>query len=307
MVLDGIAPEPTPEQAAATAAGAAIAAALQAVQPVPQAAPLSELRQGDYLTRFKLAADSVPTFDGKSSYNAVSFLTKCRGAFQTFDIKEGDKVHFASARIVNSAARFVTDVLPDPEAPPMPWAEFENQFRARFPVTPEETPQFALLHRTKLTGGQLARYVQDFNTQVSRAGSGDTAWNSMAQELFLSGLGSLRQQVEQSRPEAGWTSLNALQSTAVTVHQTSNQHSTRATNSGSSQGSGHKRSAPPAADRAGPSRKQSRLSRDAAWNAKFCSNCERNGHTLGECKRHARGEIGPLKPKPNQTKESKNS
>ena len=93
-----------------------------------------------------------------------------------------------------------------------------------------------------MSGNQLTRYVQEFNRQVSRCGSGEQAWQAMLQELFLTGLScNLRQIVEQSRPELGWASLESLQSSTTKVQQTLHLKDNRLVGSGSSLESGHKR------------------------------------------------------------------
>lgn len=291
--------------AAPSAAGPSTTDAAPAAPAAPAASSASRLLDGPYLDRYKLAREGVPFFDGRGAYTAPSFITKVKASFATFGVEELDQVPLATSRISGTASSFVNDLARDFSHTVLSFPEFETHFLSRFPVAPEDTPQFILLHQIKLGGGSLAKYVQDFNAQLSRAGPPRTAWENMLQELFLTGLGlPLRQLVEQARPEGGWSSLGALESTSATVHHTANLSAPmRSTNSGSSRESGQKR---PAALPAGPAKK-TRHDNKSAYNSLFCTNCEIKGHEVADCKRKAAGLLGPIKGKAKATKESKNS
>ena len=111
---------------------------------------------------------------------------------------------------------------------------------ARFPIAPEDAASYVLVHKTKLQGANLAKYIQDFNKQVSRAGTGEVGLQQMLQEVFLTGLGALRRQIEQAKPEGGWADLLSLQSVNVQQHANThlNRQHTGKTDSGNSRGSG---------------------------------------------------------------------
>ena len=57
------------------------------------------------------AGDEVPLFEGKTSFTAVSFLTRLHRAFSTWGIQERHKVQLALTRISGEAAKFQTDLL----------------------------------------------------------------------------------------------------------------------------------------------------------------------------------------------------
>lgn len=118
----------------------------------------------------------------------------------------------------------------------------------RYPVPTEESAAYVLFNKLVMKGVELAKFIQQFNQQAQRLGSGDLGLQAMLQEVFLSGMpNELRQLVEQSRPKARFASLAALQSMAATLQQT--RHLRNTDNASDSRGSqqsgtaGRKRSA----------------------------------------------------------------
>ena len=131
-----------------------------------------------------------------------------------------------------------------------------------------------------MQGNKLAKYVQDFNQQVGRLGSGDAGLRDLLYELYLSKLAKdLRRVVEQSRPELGWESLNSLQQATLRAQQTLHLQGSREqpTNSGSSAGSGGKR--PPGGNPPG----QGTSKRQKVDGLPWCEKCKRNSHNTADC------------------------
>ena len=136
-----------------------------------------------------------------------------------------------------------------------------------------------LLHTTAMQGNKLAKYVQDFNQQAGRLGSGNLGLRDLLYELFLSKLAKdLRRVVEQSRPEQGWESLETLQQATLRAQQTLHLQGTREpTNSGSSAGSGGKR--PSGGDPPGQGFSKKQKVDGHPW----CERCKRNTHDTADC------------------------
>ena len=272
-----VAENATVAEAAVAAAAAANAAASDAQQNI------SGLDALPYKDRYFAARDETPPFEGKSSYPPEAFYTKVTYSCDTYKIAESDRVRLAISRLESDAAKFQAELTVSGEMP----STLEGLYaklKARYPVSPEETAPYLLLHKTNMAGNNLPKFVQEFNRQVSRVGSGEAAWQSMLQELFLTGLsGNLRQIVEQSRPELGWTSLSSLQSSTAKAQQTLHLKNTKPSGSGSSKESGHKHGQGPHPDQPQPKRTNLRAG-SGGPSRPYCSFCQKFGHDLEACR-----------------------
>ena len=270
----------------------------------PEAVPDLLLGQ-PYPERYKSASEEIPFFEGKTSFTAVSFITKAQRAFKTWGIQEQHKVKLALTRIGGEATKFETDLYKDTDEALLTFEDFERKLHSRFPAIPEDTAAFMLVHKTKLQGANLAHFIQAFNKQLSRAGPAETAWKDFQEELFLSGLGHLRPMVVQARPEGGWADIQALQTTAVAVHAAANLNkASQPSGSGSGSGSHNSAVGSGSQKRSGsqiqnpPGTKKTRMAEQAAAKRSlFCNNCQIQGHSEEECRRKARKEYGPIQPK----------
>ena len=158
-----------------------------------------------YGDRCKAARTEVPAFTGKPDYSSEAFVVKLNTAYSTYAISASDRVQLALSRFEGEATKFQVELTSELalEGKEIPFDEFKHKLLTRFPVPTEETPQYLLLHKLQL-GNDMAKFIQNFNRQVSRAGTGELANQNMLQEIFLSNLGgNLCQIVEQTRPEAG--------------------------------------------------------------------------------------------------------
>lgn len=209
----------------------------------PPPANADPLQTAPYHERYKAAREEIPVFYGKADYTATSFFTKVDRAADTYGIDPAHLVKLALSRIAGEACRFETDLRKEADSASLSYVDFQRKFHSRFPAAPEDAPSFVLMHHTRLGNGNMARYIQDFNKQASRAGPAEVAWKDMQEEIFLNGLGALRPLVVQARPEAGWTDIAALQSTAISVHAS-------ATLTKASKPSGSGSSSQPAGDKA---------------------------------------------------------
>ena len=252
-------------------------AARKAVEDLPPQQP-SGLQSLPFKDRYQGARDEVPVFEGKTSYSAEAFYTKVVFDCDTYFITAAsDRVRIAMSRLEGDAAKFQVDLSQTGEMPST-LEELSAKLKARYPVSPEETAPYLLLHKVSLTGNQMSKYLQEFNRQVSRLGPGEAGLQQLLQELFLSGLPtSLRQIVEQSRPEMGWTSLEAMESSATKAQQTLHLGKT---NSSSSTESG-KRASQPAHDKAP---KRTRFG-DRASGSTYCTHCNKAGHETCHCQK----------------------
>ena len=252
------------------------------------AGPSLGLASLPYKDRYQGARDEIPPFEGKPVYNPEAFYTKVVFSCNTYGIPAEDRVRIATLRLEGDAAKFQAELTTAGEMPST-LEELYAKLKARYPVSPEETAPYLLVHQVSMQGSHLARYVQEFNRQVSRAGSGEQAWQNMLQELFLSGLsGNLRQVVEQSRPEMGWTSLETLQGATAKSQQTLHLQGSRPAGSGSSKESGgNKRQPGPHPEQRSTKQQRSHLQPSRpkpAGNRSFCTFCKKAGHPTEDCR-----------------------
>ena len=156
-----------------------------------------------------------------------------------------------------------------------------------------------LVHKTKLRGANLAKYIQYFNKQVGKAGTGEVGLQQMLQGVFLTGLGALRQQVEQAKPEGGWADLLSVQFASVQQHANTHliRQPTGKANSGNSRGPG-------SAPRAGGSAPQhisngaQKRSRLEDSQGQWCIFCKKGTHMTSECRNRKCADaaaVGPSK------------
>ena len=253
--------------------------------PIPQAVPIApapavrtSLDHIDYLDRYKSCGLEIPEFEGKSTLSSESFIVKSEIAFEAWGIHAADQLRLASAKLKGEAVKLQVEFKQTGNAPSS-FAELAARLRARFPVPTEETPAYVLLHTTAMQGNRLAKYIQDFNQQSGRLGSGNPGLRDLLYELFLSKLAKdLRRVVEQSRPEQGWESMETLQQATLRAQQTLHLQGTREpTNSGSSAGSGGKR--PSGGDPPG----QGFSKRQKVEGFPWCERCKRNTHNTVDC------------------------
>ena len=122
----------------------------------------------------------------------------------------------------------------------------------------------------------------------------------MLQEVFLTGLGPLRQQVEQAKPEGGWADLLSLQSASVQQHANThlNRQPTGKTNSGNSRGSGSTPRAAGSAPQHISNRAQKR-SRLEDSQGQCCTFCKEGTHTTRECRNKKRADAAAAGPSKN--------
>ena len=245
------------------------------------AGPSSGLASLPYQERYFGARDEIPAFESKNVYTPEAFYTKVVFSCDTYQIPAEDRIRIAVLPLEGDAAKFQAELTASGEMPSTLEGLY-NKLKARYPVPPEETAPYLLLHKISMSGNQLARFVQEFNRQVSRGGSGEQAWQAMLQELFLSGLsGNLRQIVEQSRPELGWASLESLQSAATKAQQTLHLKG-RPAGSGCSHESGHKRH-----QGSHPDQRQGKRSNLAARpgpSRPYCTFCKKPGYPTEDCR-----------------------
>lgn len=264
---------------AAAAAVAAATAAAAATEPVND--PPMGLHSLPYKERYHGARDEVPIFEGKQNYTAEAFQTKVVFACDTYAITAPqDRVRITLSRLEGDAAKFQVDLAQMGELPST-LEELFSKLKARYPVSPEETPAYLLVHKTSLQGVQMARYLQEFNRQVSRLGPGEAGLQQLLQELFLSGLPiGLRQIVEQSRPEMGWTNLEAMESAAAKAQQTSNLG--KATS-----GSSHESQKRGGAQGQDKPTKRSRFNKGSGGvsGSTYCDHCKKPGHETKFCRK----------------------
>ena len=78
--------------------------------PTPPEAVPDLLLSQPYPKSYKSVGDEAPLFEGKTSFTAVSFLTKVHRAFSTWGIQEKHKVKLALTRIGGEATKFETDL-----------------------------------------------------------------------------------------------------------------------------------------------------------------------------------------------------
>ena len=113
----------------------------------------------------------------------------------------------------------------------------------------------------------------------------------MLQEVFQTGLGALRQQVEQAEPEGGWADLLSLQSASLQQHANThlNRQPTGKTDSGNSRGSG---SAPRAAGSAPQHLSNRALKRSRLEDSRgqWCTFCKKDTHMTSNCRNKKRLE-----------------
>ena len=198
---------------------------LQVDPAAPQQQPqqrqrITNLNQMEYHEQYKYCRDEIPDFFGNNQLTSEAFIVKSEDAIESWHIHEGDQIRLVNNKLKGDAAKLQVDFR-ETNSEPTTFAEWKARFRSRFPVSTEETPAYLLLHKTAMQGGQLAKYIQDINRQVSRLGTGESGRMALIQELFLSNLnGNLRQVVEQSRPEAGWETLDQLQKATLRAQQT---------------------------------------------------------------------------------------
>ena len=226
------------EQATANAALATAVATMLATASTEQTPSLST---GPYHERYKLARQQVPSFSGKADYSSESLLVKIKAAIETYAISPKDWVDLTLSCLDGRATEFQTELVAEVKESgkgPLTFEMLEQRLKQRFPVATEESPQYVMCH--KLTpGNNMALFISSFNQQVSRTGHGEPANQDLLQEVFMSKLGKdLRLAVEQSRPEAGWTGLPAVQAAKVRAHNTLHLRGAQPTGSNSSQGSG---------------------------------------------------------------------
>lgn len=233
-----------------------------------------------FLDRYRGARDDVPVFEGKPSLTSEAFVTKVTTACRTWGITaESQKVNIAVAKLEGDAAKLVVEF--DQHGLPTTFQSLADIVTQRYPVPTEDSAAYVIRNKLVMTGGNLAKFTQQFNRETQRLGSGETGLQAMLQESYLTGLPTeLRQLVEQSRPDTGYATLAALQSMAVTLQQTRNLRlQDRATDSGNSQGSGTKRGGfDRKANKA--AKKQRQLGPDATW----CDHCQVNTHNTADCR-----------------------
>ena len=251
--------------------------------------PVNKLQDQPYHELYKSAKEEVPMFEGKHTFTAESFLTKLKAAYETYAVLPEDWVKLAKTRLGGVAASFETELAAENNAENATFPVFKRKLLARFPVAPEDAAAFVLVHKTRLQGANLAKYIQDFNKQVSRAGTGEVGLQQMLQEVFLTGLGALRQPVEQAKPEGGWADLLSLQSASVQQHANTHlsRQPTRKTNSGNSRGSG---SAPRASGSAPQhiSNRAQKRSRLEDTQDQWCTFCKKATHMTSNCRNKKR-------------------
>ena len=280
-----------------TAAAAAEQAAAAATTEQVTADPPTGLHSLPFKERYFGARDEIPVFEGKQSYTAEAFHTKVLFACDTYAITiPTDRVRIAMSRLEGDASKFQVDLAQTGELPAS-LEELFNKLKSRYPVSPEETAAYLLLHKVSLQGNQMAKYLQEFNRQVSRLGPGEAGLQQLLQELFLSGVPlGLRQAVDHSRPEMGWTNLEALESAAAKAQQTSDLGKAA---SGSSHESG-KRGGASAHDQPN---KRSRFNKGSGSGSggpgasTYCEHCKRPGHDTKFCRKLKALQAGSSKPK----------
>ncbi|KAK9831919.1 hypothetical protein WJX84_002630 [Apatococcus fuscideae] len=74
-----------------------------------------------------------------------------------------DYVKLAKSRLGGVAASFETVLAAENNAFSALFQVFERKLMARFPVAPEDAASYVRVHKTRLQGANLAKYIQDFN------------------------------------------------------------------------------------------------------------------------------------------------
>ena len=246
--------------------------------------PQLTLLDAPYGQRYKDARLEVPAFVAKPDYTSQQFMLKIHIAIGSYGIHEDDHVRFALSRLEGEASKFQLELSAEGAAATPTLGQFETRLLASFPMPTLERAQYQLLHKVCLKGNNMAKYIQEFNTQVGRAGSGEAGLNALLQELFLFYLGpDLRRAVELSRPIDGWADLAALQATTVSAHSTLGITTSKQTGS-SDNSSGTKRQGQQASghnkrSRMGPSN-DSQQTAEGLW----CTVCNRAGHDVDSCR-----------------------
>ena len=149
-----------------------------AVVPAVQQPHLTFL-DAPYGQRYKDARLEVPAFVAKPDYTSQQFMLKVHTAIGSYGIHEDDHVRFALSRLEGEASKFQLELSAEGAAP-TPTLGCETRLLARFPVPTLERAQYQLLHKVCLKGNNMAKYIQEFNTQVGRAGSGEAGLKRLA-------------------------------------------------------------------------------------------------------------------------------
>ena len=245
------------------------------------AGPSSGLASLPYKERYFVAQDGIPAYEGKRCIPRKLY-TKVVFSCNTYQNPAEDRVRIAVLRLEGDAAKFQAELIASGETPST-LEELYARLKARYPGR-KKTPLYLLLHKISMSGNQLARYVQEFERQVSRGGSGEQAWQAMLRELP-------DQSVEQSRPELGWASLESLQSSTTKAQQTLLLKDNRPAGSGSSHESGHKRQRGSHLEQR--HNKRSNLAARSGPNIPCCTFCKKPGLDLDTCRTAKR--VQPLK------------
>ena len=109
--------------------------------------------------------------------------------YGSYGIHEGDHVRFALSRLEGEVRKFQLELSAEGAAATPTLGRFEIRLLACFPVPTLERAQYQLLHKVCLKGNNVAKYIQEFNSQVGRANSGEASLNALLQELLLFYLG----------------------------------------------------------------------------------------------------------------------
>ena len=88
-----------------------------------------------------------------------SFLTKLKAAYETYAVLPEDYVKLAKTRLGGVAASFETELMAENSVENALFPVFERKLMARFPVAPEDGASYVLVHKTRLQGTNLAKYI----------------------------------------------------------------------------------------------------------------------------------------------------